>query len=54
MIYSSRGLSPVNEIFPTHAQITFIKSPMYYNIEVTDDEISIPNTLKFTDVPYSE
>lgn len=54
MIYSSRGLSPVNEIFPAHAQITFIKSPVFYNIEVTDDEISIPNTWKFTDVPYSQ
>jgi len=27
---------------------------MYYNVKVTDYEISIQNTLKFTDVPYSE
>lgn len=46
--------SPVNEIFPAHAQITFIKSPVFYNIEVTDDEISTPNTLKLADVPYSQ
>lgn len=27
---------------------------MHYNVEVTDYETSIQNTLKVTDVPYSE
>lgn len=54
MIYNSGGLSPVNQIFPACAQITSIKSPMCYDVEVTDYEISIQNTLKSTGVLYSE
>lgn len=53
MIYN-RGLSPVNWIFPAQAYIEFIKLPMYYNVEVTDYEISIQNILKFTYVLYNE
>lgn len=54
VIYGSRGLSPVNEIISARAQITGIESPVSFSPGVTEDEISIQNTLKFTDVLYNE
>lgn len=53
VIYN-RGLSPVNWIFSSHAHIAFIQLPVYYNVEVTDYEISIQNILKFTNTLYNE